>query len=126
MPVTFDPSESTALNKQHDSIGYYYMGSGTLQKTAVSKHRLSLHLQIQVMSLLCKGKIQKLCRLLWARAHLRWTHRKWERVLTSLTSHGRHALWAKFTQRPNLYGMRVVHRYTDIHTSRSSFYLNYD
>ena len=32
------------------------MGSGTLWKTVVSKHSLSLHLQMQVKTLPCKEK----------------------------------------------------------------------
>uniref|UniRef100_A0AAR2K5U3 Tc1-like transposase DDE domain-containing protein n=1 Tax=Pygocentrus nattereri TaxID=42514 RepID=A0AAR2K5U3_PYGNA len=44
--------------------GYYHMGSGTLQKTIVSEHSSSLHLQVQVKTLPCKSKAiyqQHLC-----------------------------------------------------------------
>ncbi|KAL6489267.1 hypothetical protein MHYP_G00030080 [Metynnis hypsauchen] len=60
------------------------MGSGTLQKTIVSEHSLSLHLQVQVKTLPCKAKAiynntQKHRRLLWPLAHLRWTENKVEK-----------------------------------------------
>ncbi|KAL7868504.1 hypothetical protein SRHO_G00098880, partial [Serrasalmus rhombeus] len=84
------------------------MGSGTLQKTTVSELSSSLHLQVQVKTLPCKAKphintTQKHRRLLWARAHLRWTDAEWKSVLRSdestfqivFGSHGPRVLRAK-------------------------------
>ncbi len=55
------------------------MGPGILPETTVGKHNPSCHLQMPTKALLCK-KVQKLRRVLWAKAHLKWTVPKWKIV----------------------------------------------
>ncbi len=54
------------------------MGPGILPETTVGKHNLPCHLQMPTKALSCKRKpyvnmVQKRRRVLWAKAHLKWT-----------------------------------------------------
>ncbi len=83
------------------------MGPGILPETTVGKHNLPCHLQMPTKALSCKK--EAICkhdpearRVLWAKAHLKWTVSKWKSVLWSdeskfgiVGNHGRHVLRAK-------------------------------
>ncbi len=84
------------------------MGPGILPETTVGKHNPPCHLQMPTKALSCKRKpyvnmVQKRRRVLWAKAHLKWTVSKWKRVLWSdeskfyilVRNHGRRVLQAK-------------------------------
>ncbi len=83
------------------------MGLGILPETTVGKHNPSCHLQIPTKALPCKkvqkNMVQKLRRVLWAKANLKWTVSKWKRSLWSdkskfdilVGNHGSRVLQAK-------------------------------
>ncbi len=84
------------------------MGPGILPETTVGTHNLPCHLQMPTKALSRKKKpyvnmVQKCCRVLWAKAYLKWTVSKWKSVLCSGESkfdilvgkHGRRVLRAK-------------------------------
>ncbi len=79
-----------------------------LPETTVGKRSLPCHLQMPTKALSCKRKpyvnmVQKCCRVLWAKAHLKWTVSKWKSVLWSdeskfgifVGNHGHRVLRAK-------------------------------
>ncbi len=90
------------------------MGPGILPETTVSKHNLPCHLQMPTQALSCKNTVQyvqyiqyvnivqKRHRVLWAKAHLKWTV-VWKSVLwwekskfdILVGNHGRRVLRAK-------------------------------
>ncbi len=64
------------------------MGPGILPETIVGKHNPPCHLQMPSKALSCKKEaivnmVQKRRRVLWAKAHLKWTVLKWKSVLWS-------------------------------------------
>ncbi len=84
------------------------MGPGILPETTVGKHNPPCHLQMQLKLYHAKRKpyvnmVQKRRRVLWAKAHLKWTVSKWKSVLWSdeskfdilVGNHGRCVLRAK-------------------------------
>ncbi len=84
------------------------MGPGILPETTVGKHNPSYHLQMPTKLYHAKRKpyvnmVQKRRRVLWAKAHLKWTVSKWKSVLWSdeskfdilVGNHGRRVLRAK-------------------------------
>ncbi len=83
------------------------MGPGILPETTVGKHNPPCHLQMPTKALAKRkpyvNMVQKRRRVLWAKAHLKWTVSKWKSVLWSDESkfdilfgnHGRHVLRAK-------------------------------
>ncbi len=90
------------------------MGPGILPETTVGKHNLPCHLQMPTKLYHAKRKpyvnmVQKRCRVLWAKAHLKWTVSKWKSVPWAVESkfdilvgnHRRHVLRAKEEGRPS-------------------------
>ncbi len=81
------------------------MGPGILQETTVGKHNPPCHLQMPTKALSCKKEamVQKPRRVLWAKAHLKWTVSKRKSILWSdeykfdilVGNHGRRVLQAK-------------------------------
>ncbi len=81
------------------------MGPGILPETTVGKHNLPCHLQMPTKAAKRKpyvNMVQKRRRVLWAKAHLKWTVSKWKSVLWSeskfdilVGNHGRCVLRAK-------------------------------
>ncbi len=64
------------------------MGPGILPETTVGKYNPPCHLQMPTKAPSCKRKpyvnmVQKCCRVLWAKAHLKWTVSKCKIVLWS-------------------------------------------
>ncbi len=64
------------------------MGPGILPETTVGKHNPLCHLQMPTKALSCKKEayvnmVQKCRRVLWAKAHLKWTVSKWKSGLWS-------------------------------------------
>ncbi len=61
------------------------MGPGILPETTIGKHNPPCHLQMPTKALSCKKEamVQKRRRVLWAKAHLKWTVSKWKSVLSS-------------------------------------------
>ncbi len=60
------------------------MGPGILPETTVGKHNPPYHLQMPTKARSCKKEaicehVQKRRRVLWAKAHLKWTVSKWKR-----------------------------------------------
>ncbi len=59
------------------------MGPGILSETTVGKYNPPSHLQMPTKALSCKKEpyvnmVQKRRRVLWAKAHLKWTVSKWK------------------------------------------------
>ncbi len=110
MPVVFGPSDDThCITHWHDSViditkwaqEYFQkpLSVNTIRR-AICRCQLKLYH--------AKGKpyvnmVQKRCRVLWAKAHLKWTVSKWKSVLWSdefkfdilVGNHGRRVLQAK-------------------------------
>ncbi len=84
------------------------MGPGILPETTVGKHNPPCHLQMPLKLYHARRKpyvnmVQKCRRVLWAKAHLKWTVSKWKSVLWSdeskfdflVGNHGHRVLRAK-------------------------------
>ncbi len=83
------------------------MGPGILPETTVGKHNSPCLLQMPTKSIMQKGShvnmVQKRRRVLWAKAHLKWTVSNWKSVLWSdeskfhilVGNHGHSVLRAK-------------------------------
>ncbi len=80
------------------------MGPGILPETTVGKHICRCQLKLYYAERKpYVNKVQKCCRVLWAKAHLKWTVSKWKSVLWPdeskfdilVGNHGRHVFRAK-------------------------------
>ncbi len=94
------------------------MGPGILPETTVGKPNPPCHPQMPTKALSCKK--EAICepfsyRVLWAKAHLKWTVSKWKSVLWSdeskfdilVGNHGRHIIRAKEGDLPACYQRSV-------------------
>ncbi len=75
------------ITHRYDSvIDITKRGPGILPETTVGKHNPMCHLQMPAKALSCKNEanvnmVQKHHRVLWDKAHLKWTVSKWKSVL---------------------------------------------